>query len=142
MNIGFAVASVGGAALAGLLIAEFGIATALLVDAASFLAIAMLLALTRGLPERSGRARAVPGAVRGRHALRPHATRLVRLLLIGQAIALMLFTLIIPIEVIYAKESLGTSERRLRHPARVLGRRHRGRQPRLPARQAALAAAR
>ena len=34
----------------------------------------------------------------------------VRLLLIGQAIALVLFTLIIPIEVIYAKESLGTSD--------------------------------
>jgi hypothetical protein len=50
MNIGFAVASVGGAALAGLLIAEFGIAAALLVDAASFLAIALLLAFTRGLP--------------------------------------------------------------------------------------------
>ena len=34
----------------------------------------------------------------------------VRLLLIGQAIALVLFTLVIPIEVIYAKESLGTSD--------------------------------
>jgi MFS family permease len=34
----------------------------------------------------------------------------VRLLLIGQAVALVLFTLVIPIEVIYAKESLGTSD--------------------------------
>ena len=32
-----------------------------------------------------------------------------RLLLLGQAVALVLFTLIIPIEVIYAKESLGTT---------------------------------
>jgi MFS family permease len=34
----------------------------------------------------------------------------VRLLLVGQALALVLFTLIVPIEVIYAKESLGTSD--------------------------------
>ena len=44
MNVGFAVASVGGAALAGLLIAAVGVATALFVDAASFLVIAALLA--------------------------------------------------------------------------------------------------
>ena len=52
LNIGFAVASVGGSALGGLLISEFGLAAALLVDAASFLAIAMLLALTRICPPR------------------------------------------------------------------------------------------
>ena len=34
----------------------------------------------------------------------------VRLLLVGQAFALVLFTLVVPIEVIYAKESLGTSD--------------------------------
>ena len=55
MNIGFAISSVGGAALAGLLIAQFSVATALLADAASFLAIAILLALTRGLPVGSRR---------------------------------------------------------------------------------------
>ena len=32
-----------------------------------------------------------------------------RLLLVGEAVALVLFTLMIPIEVIYAKESLGTT---------------------------------
>src|ERR687886_1975966 len=51
MNIGFAVSSVGGAALAGVLVAEFGLSTALLVDAASFLAIAVVLAATSGLPQ-------------------------------------------------------------------------------------------
>ena len=59
MNIGFALSSVGGAALAGLLIAQFGVAMALLVDAASFLAIAILLALTRGLPAVHVQRRAV-----------------------------------------------------------------------------------
>ena len=109
MNIGFAVASVGGAALAGLLIAQFGVAVALLVDAASFLTIAILLALTRGLPDvhverQAWRERFGAGMRFARRNPR------VRLLLIGQAIALVLFTLVIPIEVIYAKESLGTSD--------------------------------
>ena len=41
LNLGFAMAVVGGSALAGLLISEFSLAAALLVDAASFVAIAV-----------------------------------------------------------------------------------------------------
>lgn len=109
LNIGFALSSVGGAALAGLLIAEFGVATALVADAASFLAIAIILAFTRGLPEvqleREPWRRRLAAGMRfaGRNPR-------VRLLLIGQAMALVLFTLVVPIEVIYAKESLGTND--------------------------------
>jgi predicted MFS family arabinose efflux permease len=108
MNVGFAVASVGGAALAGLLIGTVGLATALYVDAASFLVIAALLAATSNLPavevsHEPFRERLSAGL---RYA-RTHPP--VRLLLVGQAIALVLFTLIVPIEVIYAKESLGTT---------------------------------
>ena len=50
MNLGFAVSSVFGAALGGLLIAAFGVAAALLVDAASFVVIAVLLATSPKLP--------------------------------------------------------------------------------------------
>jgi MFS family permease len=108
MNVGFAVASVGGAALGGLLIAELGVSTALLVDAASFLAIAALLGFTRGLPAASVEQQ--PFQQRFADGLRFARTNsFVRLLLIGQAVALMLFTLVIPIEVIYAKESLDTT---------------------------------
>jgi MFS family permease len=108
MNIGFALASVGGAALAGLLIAQFGLATAFYLDAASFLIIAVLLASSRDLPavevsHESFRERFGAGL---RYA-REHSA--VRLLLFGQAIALVLLTLIVPIEVIYAKESLETT---------------------------------
>jgi hypothetical protein len=108
LNVGFAVSTVGGSALGGLLIAELGVSTALLVDAASFLAIAILLAVTRGLPpayvERE------PFQERFAAGLRFARTNaFVRLLLVGQAFALILFTLVIPIEVIYAKESLGTT---------------------------------
>lgn len=108
MNVGFAVASVGGAALAGLLIGTVGLATALYVDAASFLLIAALLAATSELPavdlsHEPFRERLSAGL---RYA-RTH--RAVRLLLIGEAIALVLFTVVVPIEIIYAKESLGTT---------------------------------
>lgn len=108
MNVGFAVASVGGAALAGLLIGTVGIATALYVDAASFLVIAALLAATSNLPTVEVAREPFGDRLRaGLRYARTHGP--VRLLLIGQAIALVLFTLIIPIEVIYAKESLGTT---------------------------------
>jgi hypothetical protein len=108
LNIGFALATVGGSALGGLLIAQLGISTALLVDAASFLAIAILMASTRGLPAaRVERERFRERFAAGMQFARANA--LIRTLLIGEAIALILFTLVIPIEVIYAKESLGTT---------------------------------
>jgi len=108
MNVGFAVASVGGAALAGLLIGTFGLSTALYVDAASFLVIAVLLLLTRTLPAVEATEEPVSTRLRaGLRYARDHVT--LRMLLLGQAVALVLFTMIVPIEVIYAKESLGTT---------------------------------
>jgi predicted MFS family arabinose efflux permease len=108
LNMGFALSAVAGTALGGLLIAELGISTALLVDAASFLAIAVLLAATRRLP--SVLVEREPFGERFREGLRfARRDPLVRLLLIGEAAAMLLFTLVIPIEVIYAKESLGTT---------------------------------
>ena len=108
MNLGFAVASVGGAALAGFLIGQFGIAAALYVDAASFLIIAVVLAFTRNLPEVEATQELF--GERFRSGLRYARENVaVRTLLAGQAFALVLFTMIIPIEVIYAKESLGTT---------------------------------
>ena len=108
LNIGFAVAVVGGSALGGLLVSEFGLAVALLADAASFVAIAIVLALARDLPRPQGEPQATFERLRGGLAFARRDPR-VRLLLGGQSIALILFTLIIPIEVIYAKESLGTT---------------------------------
>jgi MFS family permease len=108
LNIGFALAAVGGSALAGLVISELGLDVALWIDAASFLLIALILAATRDLPGPSGEREAWVAHLRsGLTFARRHSR--VRLLLGGQAIALILFTLIIPIEVIYAKQSLGTT---------------------------------
>jgi MFS family permease len=108
VNIGFAVAAVGGSALAGLLISQFGLAVALLADAASFLVIAGVLAATRELPAPKGETQPTLERLRGGLAFARQDAR-VRMLLGGQSVALILFTLIIPIEVIYAKESLGTT---------------------------------
>jgi MFS family permease len=108
LNLGFAAASVGGAALAGLVISEFSVAAALLIDAVSFLAIALLLAVTRDLPQPQGEPQATLERLRSGLAFARQDPR-VRLLLGGQSLALILFTLIIPIEVIYAKESLHTT---------------------------------
>ena len=108
LNIGFAVAAVGGSALAGLMISKFGLSSALLADAATFVAIAIVLALARDLPRPRGEPQATLERLRSGLAFARRDPR-VRLLLGGQSVALILFTLIIPIEVIYAKESLGTT---------------------------------
>jgi MFS family permease len=109
MNIGFAFATVGGSALAGALVAAFDLPTALLVDALSFLVISIALAATRGLPQievehQPWRRRLSDGL----QFVRAH--RSIRLLLAGQSVALVLFTMVIPIEVVYAKQSLGTTD--------------------------------
>src|SRR5204863_8135455 len=105
LNVGFALAAVGGSAIAGLMISKLGLSAALLADAATFVAIAIVLALTRDLPRPDGEPQATLARLRSGLEFARRDPR-VRLLLGGQSIALVLFTLIIPIEVIYAKESL------------------------------------
>lgn len=110
MNLGFAASSVFGAAIAGGLISAFGVSTALFVDAASFLIIALLLAVGRDLPSiehheyESWASRFRDGFSFAR------SSPLIRTLLVGQSLALICFTVVVPIEVIYAKESLGTTD--------------------------------
>jgi MFS family permease len=107
MNVGFALASVGGAALGGLLVSEAGVATALIADAASFLTIAVVLALTQLPPAHLEREHWYARLRDGVRFVRREP--FVRLLLTGEALALVLFTMILPIEVIYAKQSLETT---------------------------------
>ena len=109
VNIGFAASSVLGAALGGVLVATAGVSTALVVDAVSFALIAVLLATTTGLPVAHAEAAGFRARLREGlgHAWRH---RPARVLLGGQAIALVLFTLIVPIEVVYAKETLGAGD--------------------------------
>jgi predicted MFS family arabinose efflux permease len=109
LNVGFAVASVGGAALGGLLVSVAGVSAALWVDAASFAVIAIVLSFSRHLP--TARPEREPVFARAREGLRyARRHRHVRLLLAGEALAIMFFTLIVPIEIVYAEETLGTDE--------------------------------
>jgi MFS family permease len=110
INIVFAVMSAAGPVLAGLIVHEWGVATALWLDAGSFLAVAILLvAVARSLPEPVGgprerwRARVRDGLA----YVRGHET--VGRLIAGQSVAILFFTLIIPIEVVYAKETLDST---------------------------------
>ena len=109
LNIAFAVASVGGAVAGGALVAGAGADVALYVDAASFALVAVLLSTCRGLPASHTERR--PFAVRLREGLRYVGRhRVLRLLLAGQALALVLFTLAVPVEVVYAKETLDAGD--------------------------------
>jgi predicted MFS family arabinose efflux permease len=109
LNIGFAAASVGGAALGGLLVNAFGIAAALGVDAASFAVVALVLATCRRLP--AAEAGRQPFLRRVREGLRYARTnRVAKYLIGGEALAVVFFTLIVPIEIVYAAETLGTGD--------------------------------
>lgn len=110
VNVGFAGATALGPALGGIVVAGLGVAEALLLDAASFALIAALLAVTRELP--AGRPDPEPLLERVRAGM-GYVWRdpYVRALVIGQAAAFVFFTTVLPIEVVYAKESLGTDDR-------------------------------
>ena len=105
LNVGFAAASVGGAALGGLLVKAFGVETALLVDAASFAVIAVVLATCRALPRSEGEPEHFLSRLR--EGLRYARTnRVARFLIGGEGLAIVFFTLIVPIEIVYATETL------------------------------------
>jgi len=111
LNVAFTVGSAGGPALGGLIVATAGPATALAADAVSFLIVAVMLLVARHLPrperddEESGwreRLRLGLSYVGKRPAL-------VRLLG-AQALAFIFFSLVIPIEVVFAKETLDAGD--------------------------------
>lgn len=111
INVGFAVSCVGGAALGGVLVELLGVAVTLAVDAGSFVLVALLLASSRGLPRAVADEEREPFGPRLREGLRfAREDRFVRLLLAGQGVALVLFTLVVPIEIVYAKETLETTD--------------------------------
>jgi MFS family permease len=110
INVVFAIMSAAGPVLAGLIVHEWGVATALWFDSASFLAIALLLlASARSLPEpESGPHEPWRARIRdGWEYVRDHPTA--GRLITGEAVAILFFTLVIPIEVVYAKETLNST---------------------------------
>jgi MFS family permease len=110
INVVFAIMSAAGPVMAGLIVHEWGVATALWFDSASFWAIAiLLLASARSLPEpESGPHEPWRARIRdGWEYVRDHPTA--GRLITGEAVAILFFTLVIPIEVVYAKETLNST---------------------------------
>jgi MFS family permease len=114
LNFCFTAGAAGGPAIAGVVVAGAGVQTGLLIDAASFLAVAALLGASRYLPFPELDPADVPGQswvarlrrtfayVRERPALRR--------LLAAQAAAFVFFALVLPIEVVFAKETLDAGD--------------------------------
>jgi predicted MFS family arabinose efflux permease len=111
LNVAFTVGAAGGPAMAGVVVAAAGVETALLADAGSFLAVALLLGATRGLraPEPDD---AETGWVqRLRRGLTYVGKRpALRRLLGAQAAAFVFFALVIPVEVVFAKQVLDAGD--------------------------------
>ncbi|HXR31376.1 MAG TPA: MFS transporter [Solirubrobacterales bacterium] len=109
LNVAFTGGAALGPAIAGLVVAGFGVQTALLLDAVSFYAIAVILLTAGALPQ----AEPDPGQVRERVRagiayIRERPT--LRRLLCAQGAAFVFFAAVIPIEVIYVKETLGAGD--------------------------------
>jgi MFS family permease len=109
LNIAFTGGAAVGPAVAGLVVAGFGLETALLVDAISFYVVALILLTAGELP----RAEPEPGRLRERVAAGVRylrAQKRLRNLLIAQGAAFIFFAAVVPVEVVYAKHTLGTTD--------------------------------
>jgi len=106
LNIGFTAGAAAGPAAAGLLVAGAGVQTALLADAASFALVAILILTAPDIPDVRGEDGGWMARLREGLAYIRQLPQL-RLLIAAQAVALGFFTIVIPIEVVFAKETLG-----------------------------------
>lgn len=109
LNIAFTGGAAIGPALAGLVVAGFGVQSALLLDAVSFYAIAWILLTAGTLPQAEIEAGRMRDRVRAGIAYIREKVVL-RRLLIAQGAAFVFFAAVIPIEVVYAKETLGVGD--------------------------------
>lgn len=110
LNVAFTSGAALGPAFGGVVVAALGVQSALLLNAASFYAIACILLTARNLPqpELEPEARILERVRAGLGYIRRQRT--LRRLLGAQAAALVFFSAVIPIEVVYAKETLGASD--------------------------------
>jgi len=106
LNLAFSSMSIAGPALAGFLVAGTSVPTLIEITAVVFAICAVVMGTSRGLP--SGHVDETPWLVRLRAgAAYVAAHPIVRPLVLGEALLLVLFTMASPIEIVYAKESLG-----------------------------------
>jgi MFS family permease len=109
LNVAFTAGAAAGPAIAGIVVAGAGPEAALFADAGSFLAVAALLATAHGLPRPERGAESVLERLRAGLAHMRERPAL-RLLLAAQAAAFVFFALVIPIEVVFAIETLDAGD--------------------------------
>lgn len=109
LNFAFTGGAAIGPAIAGIVVAGFGVQTALLLDAMSFYLIAWILLTAGPLPQ------AAPDSARMRDRIRAGISYIresspLRTLLYGEGIAFVFLAAVIPVEVVYAKDTLGAGD--------------------------------
>ncbi len=109
LNMAFTGGAVVGPGVAGLIVGGFGVQTALLLDSVSFYLVACILLAARAIPEIEPepgdfgeRFRAGLAYIREKTGLKQ--------LLTAQGGAFVFFAAVLPIEVIYAKQTLGAGD--------------------------------
>jgi MFS family permease len=109
LNVAFTGGAAVGPALAGLVVAGFGVQSALLLDAVSFYVVAWILFSAGDMPQ----AEPEPGRMRDRVRAGIAYIRsqtMLRRILTAQGLAFVFFAAVLPVEVVYAKETLGTDD--------------------------------
>ncbi len=110
LNGVFAATSAAGPVVAGVLVASAGAQAALWIDAGSFALIAVLLATGRNLPRGAPDAGGMGWLTRLREGFAAVREEPIRTLIAAQAIAFVFFFLVVPIEVVYAVDTLDTGD--------------------------------
>jgi MFS family permease len=110
LNLGAMVSMALGPAISGAAVAWRGASTALVVDAGTFVMTAGIIAVTRGLHLETDHEAGFKGRVRaGLEVLRAYTA--VRRLLVAIAFVFLLGSLPVPIEVVFAKQTLNAGDR-------------------------------
>jgi MFS family permease len=110
LNGVFAATSAAGPAVAGILVGVAGTSAALAVDAVSFAVIAVILVIARNLPAAASDEGGGSWHARVREGMAAVRQEPIRTLIAAQTVAFVFFFLVIPIEVVYAKETLDAGD--------------------------------
>ncbi|HEU4461126.1 MAG TPA: MFS transporter [Solirubrobacterales bacterium] len=109
LNVAFTGGAAIGPALAGLAVAGLGVQTALLLDAVSFYVVAWILFTAGPMPQAEPEPGRMRERVRAGIAYLREQT-LLRRLLTAQGLAFVFFAAVLPVEVVYVKETLGSND--------------------------------
>jgi predicted MFS family arabinose efflux permease len=109
LNIAFTAGAAVGPALAGLVVAGIGVQAALFLNAASFYMVALIVVTAGVLPRPEAEEGGTWARVKAGIAYLREKARL-RRVLVAQGLAFIFFSAVSPLEVVYAKQTLGASD--------------------------------